>query len=106
MTGEILYPHLKRARQILPNGWHTVTLNSISEYREPKTGEDGLKLEFVAPDGYINLLLPIRMESVLLLNKLAGIIGVTADKYSLSDLVNATLLIHIKYKRVIKIKKP
>lgn len=106
MTGEILYPHLKRARQILPNGWHTVTLNSISEYREPKTGEDSLKLEFVASDGHIELLLPISKETVFLLNRLSGVIGITSEKYRLSDLVNATLLIHIKYKRVIKIKQP
>ena len=106
MTGEILYPHLKRARQILPNGWHYVTLNSISEHRDSQTGENSLKLEFVAPDGYINMLLPISKETVFLLNRLSGLIGVTADKYSLSDLVNATMLIHIKYKRVIKIKKP
>jgi hypothetical protein len=106
MTQETLYPHLKRARQILPNGWHTVTLNSISEHRDIKTGEDSLKLEFVATDGYINLLLPISKETVFLLNRLSGVIGITAEKYSLSDLVNATLLIQIKYKRVIKIKKP
>lgn len=105
MDSQILYPHLKRARQILPNGYHKVVLSSISEHVKSISSEKCIKLEFTNQSGGSELLLPISKESVFLLNRLAGVIGVTADTYRLSDLVGATLSIQIKYKRIIKIKK-
>jgi len=106
MQIEPYYPHLKRSVAILSNGWHIVSINSISEHRDSKTGQNSLKIEFMNSDGIMNLFLPICKESIFVLNRVAGIIGITAEKYRLTNLVNATMLIQIKYKRVIKIKKP
>lgn len=105
-NAEPLYPDLKRSKPQLANGWHLTRLCSISEYKHPYTGESCLKLVFEANEGQSSVLLPIVKESIFILNKIAGMAEVSAEKYRLSDLVNATLLIQIKYKRIIKIKKP
>lgn len=102
----ILYPDLKRAPAKLENGWHTVVIHSIGEYTHREAGQSAIKIEFLAQYGAANILLPMNKESIFILNKLAGIAGILSDKYRLSDIVNATVLIQIKYKRVIKIKKP
>jgi hypothetical protein len=104
MTVQSLYPSLKRRPPALKAGWHSAEFYGISEYKWPDGKEPCLKLEFKASNGIIHLLLPMKKEGIFVLNHIAGMIGIKTKKYRLSALIGETLLVQVKYNRVIKIK--
>jgi hypothetical protein len=95
----------KKSKKLLRSGWHTVTLDSISDSHRTDNDVKYIAIKFSNEHGFITLWLPLHPSSYSILCKMAYIAGYK-DEIALPQLIDNQFNILIKTNKVIKIKKP